>query len=111
MGSLSKRVLEHIIRFGFQWCEWGENLRKQEFGLDGLLSESEDSAMIGYSVGVTVTLFLFVLKIMKWSCFISFYHDLRVTLFEADILWFYVLQENKNVLAVNLKRACKNIEV
>lgn len=42
--------------------------------------------MIGYSVGVTVTLFLFVLKIMKWSCFISFYHDLRVTLFEADIL-------------------------
>lgn len=42
--------------------------------------------MAGYFVSVIVTLFLFVFKVMKWSCFISFYHDLRVILFEADIL-------------------------
>lgn len=58
----------------------------QEFGLDGVLSESEDNAMAGYFVSVIVTLFLFVFKVMKWSCFISFYHDLRVILFEADVL-------------------------
>ena len=67
--------------------------------------------MAGYFVSVIVTLFLFVFKVMKWSCFISFYHDLRVILFEADILWVYILQENQNGLAVSVKWAYKNIEV
>ena len=39
-----------------------EGLRKQEFSPDWLLSEGEDSSMIGYLVRGTVTLFLFVLK-------------------------------------------------
>lgn len=53
---------EHIIGFGLQLAELGESLRKQEFHLDWMLSESEDNSMIGHFVGGTVTVFLFVLK-------------------------------------------------
>ena len=60
MGSLCKSMLEHTIGFGLQWGELEESLRKQEFGLDGVLSESEDNAMAGYFVSVSDLVFVCV---------------------------------------------------
>lgn len=51
-----------------------------------MLSASKGTFMIRCFVDGTVTLFLCPIKIMKWSCFVSFHHDIRVTLFETGVL-------------------------
>ena len=45
-----------------------------------MLSESRGNSMIGYFVGGIVALFFFLCldKIIKWPCFVSFCHGLRV---------------------------------
>lgn len=42
--------------------------------------------MIGYIMGDTVTwFFLYLDKIIKGPCFVSFFHDLKITLFEVVV--------------------------
>lgn len=48
MGHLNKRVRGPIIDLGFSWVICRKALGKQEFILDGVLSESRDNSMIRY---------------------------------------------------------------
>lgn len=47
MGSLSKGMLEGLVRFGFVLGDLGKHLRQRSFALDWILSERGGNSLTG----------------------------------------------------------------
>lgn len=103
-NKLKKSMLEkNYYRIWALDDDLGEGPRKQRFALDLMLSESRDNLMIGYFVRGTVILILSVLKQnYDATTFGSFYHGLRVNLFEFCSLWDCLCLIEQNGLAMNI---------